>query len=55
MMFGEWGTKDHDESIRIIHRALDAADGQGYQPVTSAGEPMLGATSSASKPSAFSR
>src|SRR5260370_25167041 len=24
MMFGERGTKDHDESIRIIHRALDA-------------------------------
>ena len=24
MMFGEWRTKDHDESIRIIHRALDA-------------------------------
>jgi aryl-alcohol dehydrogenase-like predicted oxidoreductase len=24
MMFGEWGTKDRDESIRIIHRALDA-------------------------------
>jgi aryl-alcohol dehydrogenase-like predicted oxidoreductase len=24
MMFGEWGTKDHDESIRIIHRALEA-------------------------------
>jgi aryl-alcohol dehydrogenase-like predicted oxidoreductase len=24
MMFGEWGTKDHDESIRILHRALDA-------------------------------
>jgi aryl-alcohol dehydrogenase-like predicted oxidoreductase len=24
MMFGEWGTKDHGESIRIIHRALDA-------------------------------
>ncbi len=23
-MFGDWGTKDHDESIRIIHRALDA-------------------------------
>jgi aryl-alcohol dehydrogenase-like predicted oxidoreductase len=23
MMLGEWGTKDHDESIRIIHRALD--------------------------------
>src|SRR2546428_4704214 len=24
MMFGDWSTKDHDESIRIIHRALDA-------------------------------
>jgi aryl-alcohol dehydrogenase-like predicted oxidoreductase len=24
MMFGEWGTRDHDESVRIIHRALDA-------------------------------
>jgi len=24
MMFGDWGTKDHDESIRIIHRGLDA-------------------------------
>lgn len=24
MMFGEWGTKDHDESVRIIHRAVDA-------------------------------
>lgn len=24
MMFGDWGTKDHDESIRIIQRALDA-------------------------------
>ena len=24
MMFGAWGTSDHDESIRIIHRALDA-------------------------------
>jgi aryl-alcohol dehydrogenase (NADP+) len=24
MMFGAWGTKDHDESIRIIHAALDA-------------------------------
>ena len=24
MMFGEWGNKDHDESTRIIHRALDA-------------------------------
>jgi aryl-alcohol dehydrogenase-like predicted oxidoreductase len=24
MMFGEWGNPDHEESIRIIHRALDA-------------------------------
>ena len=24
MMFGDWGTKDHDESIKTIHRALDA-------------------------------
>jgi aryl-alcohol dehydrogenase-like predicted oxidoreductase len=24
MMFGDWGTKDHDQSIRIIHSALDA-------------------------------
>jgi len=23
MMFGEWGTKDHDDSIKIIRRALD--------------------------------
>jgi aryl-alcohol dehydrogenase-like predicted oxidoreductase len=24
MMFGGWGNEDHDDSIRIIHRALDA-------------------------------
>src|SRR3977135_3120730 len=24
MMFGAWGEPDHDESIAIIHRALDA-------------------------------
>jgi len=24
MMFGEWGNPDHAESVRIIHRALDA-------------------------------
>ena len=24
MMFGNWGNPDHDESVRIIHRALDA-------------------------------
>ncbi|WP_131769393.1 aldo/keto reductase, partial [Candidatus Protofrankia californiensis] len=24
LMFGSWGNPDHDESIAIIHRALDA-------------------------------
>src|SRR5436305_3660288 len=24
MMFGGWGNPDHDDSIRVIHRALDA-------------------------------
>src|ERR1700743_2911797 len=24
MMFGQWGNPDHDESVRIIHAALDA-------------------------------
>ncbi len=24
MMFGAWGERDHDASIKIIHRALDA-------------------------------
>src|SRR5919197_1365752 len=24
MMFGGWGNPDHDDSVRIIHRALDA-------------------------------
>ncbi|MEU2788777.1 aldo/keto reductase [Streptomyces sp. NPDC007100] len=24
MMLGAWGNKDHDESVRIVHRALDA-------------------------------
>jgi aryl-alcohol dehydrogenase-like predicted oxidoreductase len=24
MMFGDWGNRDHDDSIRIIHAALDA-------------------------------
>src|ERR1700760_1839308 len=24
MMFGAWGEEDHDESVRIIHAALDA-------------------------------
>jgi len=26
MMFGAWGNPDHDESIRIIHRGLDAGN-----------------------------
>ena len=24
MMFGQWGNRDHDDSVRIIHAALDA-------------------------------
>jgi aryl-alcohol dehydrogenase-like predicted oxidoreductase len=24
MMFGEWGNADHEDSVRVIHRALDA-------------------------------
>jgi aryl-alcohol dehydrogenase-like predicted oxidoreductase len=24
MMFGQWGNTDHDDSIKIIHTALDA-------------------------------
>jgi aryl-alcohol dehydrogenase-like predicted oxidoreductase len=24
MMFGAWGNTDHDDSVRIINRALDA-------------------------------
>src|SRR3954451_7007468 len=24
MMFGDWGNSDHDDSVRNIHRALDA-------------------------------
>src|SRR5580693_9397183 len=24
MMFGAWGNRDHDESVRLIHRALDS-------------------------------
>src|SRR5919206_1897756 len=24
MMFGQWGNTDHDDSVRIIHAALDA-------------------------------
>jgi aryl-alcohol dehydrogenase-like predicted oxidoreductase len=39
MMFGAWGEKDHGESIRIIHRALDAGiDFIDTADVYSAGE-----------------
>jgi aryl-alcohol dehydrogenase-like predicted oxidoreductase len=39
MMFGAWGETDHDESIRIIHRALDAGiDFIDTADVYSAGE-----------------
>ena len=39
MMFGAWGNPDHDESIRIIHRALDAGiDFIDTADVYSAGE-----------------
>ena len=24
MMFGEFGNQDHDDCVRIVHRALDA-------------------------------
>ena len=39
MMFGSWGNTDHDESARIIHRALDAGlnfidTAQLYGPLT---------------------
>ena len=36
MMFGAWGNTDHEDSIRIIHKALDAGinfidtSGQGF-------------------------
>ena len=39
MMFGAWGNPDHDDSIRIIHRAIDAginfidtSDGSHFRP-----------------------
>jgi aryl-alcohol dehydrogenase-like predicted oxidoreductase len=39
MMFGAWGNPDHEESIRIIHRALDAGiDFIDTADVYSAGE-----------------
>jgi Aldo/keto reductase family len=42
MMFGDWGNKDQDESIRIIHRALDAGiNFIDTADVYSAGEPEV--------------
>jgi aryl-alcohol dehydrogenase-like predicted oxidoreductase len=46
MMFGAWGNSDHDDSIRIIHRALDA----GINVIDTAGAPIRTPTST--KPSA---
>lgn len=40
MMFGPWGNQDENDSIRIIHRALDAGiDFVDTADVYSAGEP----------------
>src|ERR1700704_3442822 len=40
MMFGAWGNPDHDDSIRIIHAALDAGiNFLDTANVYSAGEP----------------
>jgi hypothetical protein len=39
MMFGAWGEPDHDESIRIIHAALDAGmNDDGTRPDRDAGD-----------------
>src|SRR4051812_42576526 len=39
MMFGAWGNRDHDDSVRVIHRALDAGiDFIDTADVYSAGE-----------------
>ncbi len=60
MMFGAWGNPDHDESVRIIHEALDAginfidtADvyGSGESEEMSARHSKTAATTSASRPS----
>ena len=61
MMFGAWGNTDHDESIRIIHAALDAginfidtadvyAKGESEEIVGKA-SPAAAATRSSSPPS----
>jgi aryl-alcohol dehydrogenase-like predicted oxidoreductase len=36
MMFGQWGNPDHGESIRIIHRAMEAGIDGLVPPGTSA-------------------
>ena len=64
MMFGDWGNKDHDESIRIIHRALDAginfidtADvySRGESRRSSARRSQAAATTSSSPPRSTGR
>ena len=65
MMFGAWGNPDHDDSIRIIHAALDAGiNFLDTADVYSAGEseeivakalPAAGATTSCSRPRSASR
>src|SRR6201985_765696 len=43
MMFGAWGNTDHDDSVRIIHRALDAGiNFIDTADVHSAGESKVG-------------
>jgi hypothetical protein len=34
MMFGDWGNKDHDDSIRIIDRALEPASTSSTPPTS---------------------
>src|SRR3954452_242554 len=64
MMFGAWGNPDHDESIRIIHAALDAginfidtADvyAQGESERSSARRSTAAATTSSSPRSSTTR
>jgi aryl-alcohol dehydrogenase-like predicted oxidoreductase len=64
MMFGPWGNQDVDDSIRVIHRALDAGiNFVDTADVYSAGESEVivgkalraAATTSSSRPSSSSR
>jgi len=38
MMFGGWGNTDHDDSIKIIHKALDAGINSSTPPTCLQGE-----------------